>query len=118
MYVITQRYNDLVMGRHENLSMYLTSIKSALTAIQQAYEMAGREGIDELYPEGQMAVKFILGLNSSYLEFKSFFTNGLKPWPDCLETAYKEAAKYDPKTAAGNSPAAMERTNAFAMTGR
>ena len=118
MYVITQRYNDLVMGGHENLSMYLTSTKSALTAIQQAYEMAGREGIDELYPEGQMAVKFILGLNNSYNEFKSFFTNGLKPWPDCLETAYQEAAKYNPKRAASNSPAAMERANAFAMTGR
>ena len=43
-----------------------------------------------------MAVKFILGLNSSYLEFKSFFTNGLKPLPDCLESAYQEAAKYNP----------------------
>ena len=83
MYVITQRYNDLVMGGHENLSMYLTSSKSALTAVQQAYEMAGREGIDELYPEGQMAAKFILGLNNSYNEFNSVFTNGLKPWPDC-----------------------------------
>ena len=36
MYVITQRCNDLVMGGHENLSMYLTSTKSALTATQQA----------------------------------------------------------------------------------
>ena len=118
MYVITQRYNDLVMGGHENLSIYLTSTKSALTAIQQAYEMAGREGIDELYPEGQMAVTFILGLSNSYNEFKSFFTNGLKPWPDYLESAYQEAAKYNPKRAAGNSPAAIERANAFAMTGR
>ena len=118
MYVITQRYNDLVMGGHENLSMYFISTKSALTAIQQAYEMTGREGLDELYPEGQMAVKFILGLNNSYNEFKSFFTNGLKPWPDCLESAYQEAAKYNPKRAAGNSPAVMDRANAFAMTGR
>ena len=37
MNVITQKYNDLVMGGHENLSMYLTSTKPALTAIQQAY---------------------------------------------------------------------------------
>ena len=65
-----------------------------------------------------MAVKFVLGLNSSYGEFKSFFTNGLKSWPDCLEAAYQEAAKYNPKRAASNSPAAMERANAFAMTGR
>jgi hypothetical protein len=118
MFIITQRYNMLVMGSHENLSMYLTNTKSALTAIQQAYAIAGREGLDDIYPEGQMAVKFILGLNNSYNEFRSFFTNGLKPWPDCLETAYQESAKYNPRRAAVNSPGAMERANAFAMTGR
>ena len=118
MYMISQRYNNLVMGQYDNLSAYLTNTKSALTAIQQAFEMAGRGGLDETYPESQMAVKFILGLNNSYSEFRSFFTNGLKPWPDCLETAYQEAAKYNPKRAANNSPAAMERANAFAMTGK
>ena len=118
MFMITQRYNNLVMGQHENLSMYYINTKSALTAIQQAYEMAGRGGLDETYQESQMAVKFIPGMNISYNEFKSFYTNGLKPWPDCLETAYQEGAKYNPKRAATNSPAAMERANAFAMTGR
>ena len=63
-------------------------------------------------------MKFILGLNNNYSEFRSLFTNGLKPWPDCLETAYQKAAKYNPKRAASNSQAAMERANAFAMTGR
>ena len=75
IYMITQRYNNLIMGQHDNLSMYYINTKSALTAIQQAYKMA---------------LKLILGLNSNYGEFKSFFTNGLKPWPDCLETAYQE----------------------------
>lgn len=53
------------MGTHENLSTYLTNTKSTLTAIQQAYEMAGRGGLEE-----------------------------------------------------ASSHAAMERVNAFAMTGR
>ena len=88
--------------------MYLTNTKSALTAIQIAYEMAGRGCLDEIGPESQMAIKFILGLNSSYNEFRSFYTNGLKPWPDCLETAYQNAAKYNPKRAAANPHAAME----------
>lgn len=118
MYIISQRYNNLVMGQYDNLSAYLTNTKSALTAIQQAFEMAGRGGLDETYPESQMAVNFILGLNNSYREFRSFFTNGLKPWSDCLETAYQEAAKYNPKRAANNSPAAMERANAFAIIGK
>ena len=41
MFMITRRYNNLVMGQYEYLSVYLTKTKSALTAIQQAYEMAG-----------------------------------------------------------------------------
>ena len=118
MFMITQRFKNLIMGQHDNLSAYYINTKSALTAIQQAYEMAGRGALDETYPESQMAVKFILGLNYSYGEFRSFFTNGLKPWPDCLETAYQEAAKYNPKRAAFNSTAAIERANAFSMTGR
>ena len=118
MFMITQRYNSLMMGSYKNLSTYLSNTKSVLTVIQQAYEMDNRRGLDETYPESQMAGKFILGLNHSYSEFRSFYTNGLKPWPDCLETAYQDAAKYNPKRAAANSPAAMERANAFAMTGR
>ena len=63
-----------------------------------------------------MAVKFILGFSNSYVE--SYYTNNLKVWPDCLETAYLEATKYKPTRAADHSPTAMERANAFAMTRR
>ena len=118
MFNITQRYNMLVMGPYDDLHMYFTNTKSALTAIQQAYEMAERGGLDETYPESQMAVKFILGLNNAYSEFRLFYMNGLKPWPDCLEAAYQDATRYNPRRAAGNLPAAVERANAFAMTGR
>ena len=103
MYMITQRHSNLVVGQHDNLSMYCINTKSALTAIQQAYEMAGRGALDETYPEGQMTVKFILGLNSNYGEFRSFFTNGLKPWPESLEVAYQESANYNLKRAASKS---------------
>ena len=85
-----------------------------MTAIQQAYKMAGRGGLDETYKESQMAVKLILGLNNADSEFRFFYMNRLKPWPDCLEAAYQDATKYNPIRAAGNLPAAIER----AMTGR
>ena len=52
MYMITQRYNNLVMGQHDNLSMYYINSKSALTATQQAYEMVGRGALDDTYHEG------------------------------------------------------------------
>jgi hypothetical protein len=115
---IQQRYDLLVMQSHEHLSTYLTNTKSALTAIQQAFEAAGRTGLDEIYPEGRMAVKFILGLNNHYAEFKNYFINSLKDWPDCLDEAYNEAAKFKPTKLLNNSPGAMERANAFSMTGR
>ena len=51
MFNITQRYNMLVIGPYDDLHMYFTNTKSALTAIQQAYEMAERGGLDETYPE-------------------------------------------------------------------
>ena len=114
---IQQRYDHLVMEPHEHLSTHLTNFKSALTAIQQAFEAAGRTGLDELYPEGRMAVKFILGLNNYYLEFKNFYINNLKVWPDSLEESYNDAAKFKPMKGL-SSPAAMERANAFSMTGR
>ena len=118
MHNIQQRYDHLVMLSHEHLSTYLTNTKSALTAIQQAFEAAGRTGIDEIYPEGRMAVKFILGLNNYYSEFKNFYINNLKVWPDCLDEAYNEASKFKPTKLLNNSPVAMERANAFSMTGR
>lgn len=65
-----------------------------------------------------MAVKFILGSSNSYVEFKSYYTNKLKQWPDCLEMAYLEARKYKPTRAADHSLAAIERANALAMTRR
>ena len=70
MHNIQQRYDHLIMQPYEHLSTYLTNTKSALTAIQQAFKAAGRTGLDDIYPEGRMAVKFILGLNSHYSEFK------------------------------------------------
>ena len=118
MHNIQQRYDHLIMQPYEHLSTYLTNTKSALTAIQQAFKAAGRTGLDDIYPEGRMAVKFILGLNSHYSEFKNYYINSLKSWPDCLESAYIEASKYKPTESNNNSPAALERVNAFSMTGR
>lgn len=118
LFNIAQRYNNLVMGPYDNLSTYYTNTKSALTAIEQAYEMAGRTGINEVYAEDQMALKFIMGLSSQYEEFKSFYVNNLKPWPHALEDAYYEATKYSPKRTSGNAQGGFERANAFSMTGR
>ena len=120
LFNITQKYNNLVMLPYDSLSTYYTNTKSSLSAIEQSYERAGRAGLDENYPEDQMALKFIMGLNHMYDDFKYFYINNLKPWPDTLDQANSEAAKFSPKTksAAHSNAADYERANAFAFTGR
>ena len=120
LFNICQRYNTLVMAGHDTLSSYYTNTRSALSAIEQAYARKGRANIDDLYPEKQMALKFIMGLNHHYDEFKSYYINRLKAWPENLVDASYEAAKFSPspKRHAPYSPGAFERANAFALTGR
>lgn len=118
LFNIAQRYNNLVMRLYENLSIYFTNTNSALKAIEQSFEMAGRPEINVVYAGNQMALKLIMGLNSHYEEFKSFYVSSLQPWPDTLEDANYEASKYSPKRAGGNAQGAFERTNAFTMNGR
>ena len=67
-----------------------------------------------------MAIKFIMGLNHHYNEYKGYYINCLRDWPDTLDKAYMDAAKFNPyqKHAAGQSQAGFERANAFAATGR
>jgi hypothetical protein len=107
------------MGPYDVLSTYTTNTKSALSAIEQAYERAGRGGLDEIYAEDQMALKYTMGLNHHYDEFKYFYINNLKPWPETLEGAISESLTYNPKRANHHPPGgAFERANAFAFTGR
>lgn len=118
LFNIIQRYNVLVMGSHESLSNYYTNFRSALTGIEQAYARIGQHEIDGMYPESQMAIKFTMGLNHHYDEFKSFYTNRLKPWPNNLNDANFEATKFNPihrRVAAQANAAAFERANAFAF---
>ena len=66
-----------------------------------------------------MALKFIMGLNSSYEEFKCFYINSLKDWPLNLETAHAEAMRFSPNKEKRHAPGGQfERANAFAMHGR
>lgn len=119
LYNIRQKYNYLVMGPSDTLITFYQNIKSTLSGIEQAYTRAGKEDIDDHYPETEMAIKFTMGLNHHYDEYKGYYINSLREWPTSLEEAYMEAAKYNPyQKRAGQNQGGIERANAFAATGR
>ncbi len=118
LFNIEQSYSALVMSQGEPLDTYYQAMKALLSAIEQAYIRAGKENPDDHYSENQMGLKFTMGLNRGYDEYKSFYINELKPWPLSLEHAYTEAAKYSPKKQNPQSPGAFERANAFVSPGR
>ena len=102
------------MGPNDTLITFYQNIKSTLSGIKRAYTRAGEEDIDDYYPENEMTIKFTMGLNHHYDEFKGYNMNYLSEWPTSLEEAYMEAAKCNPY----QSQAGFERANAFAATGR
>ena len=61
-----------------------------------------------------MALKFIVGLNNYYAEFKNFYINKLKEWPQNLDAAHADTIRFSPNREKRDA----ERDNAFAMTGR
>ena len=116
LFIIEQRYSSMVMGAHEEVAQYYQAMRSTLSAIEQAYIRAGKNLPDDKYPEDQMGIKFTLGLNHHYDDYKYHFVNNLRPWPESLEEAHNEAVKFLPnrKVGGGGSPAAFKRANAFA----
>jgi hypothetical protein len=64
----------------------------------------------------QLALRFTIGLNSSYSAYKQCYDDGLKDWPESLVDEFSEASKFRPRTAGSGNP--VGRANAFAMRGR
>ena len=118
LFNIRQRYNSLVMGPGDSLITFYQNMRSTLSGIEQAYTRADKDNIDDHYPEAEMALKFTMGLNHYYDEYKSYYVNYLRPWPENLEDAYTEASKYNPMQKRGYHAGGVERANAFAFSGR
>jgi hypothetical protein len=52
----------------------------------------------------QLALRFTIGLNSSYSAYKQYYEDGLKDWPENLIDAFSEAAKFRPRKAVPVTP--------------
>ena len=76
----------MVMGAHEKVAQYHQAMRSTLSAIEQAYIRlsaieqayirAGKNLPDDKYPEDQMGIKFTLGLNHHYDDYKYYGSDG------------------------------------------
>lgn len=114
---IGRLFRQLVMMPGEQLSSYYHKFTSLYSGYQEAYRRADEEMPDSAFEEGQNALQFTMGLNSTYNIYKQYFEDSLKPWPESIFEAYQEASKFKPKREDYNS-GGPGRANAFAMRGR
>jgi hypothetical protein len=118
LYKIEQAFAKYVMEPGDTLQYYHQRFRAYLSGVQEAYGRAQIECPETVYRDIQLALKFTMGLNSSYAAYKQYYEDGLKDWPENLSDALTEAAKYKPRTAGSVNPNDMGRANAFAMRGR
>jgi hypothetical protein len=100
------------------LAFYYQRFRALLSGVQEAYHRAKQDPPDNTYRDVQLALKFTLGLNSSFNAYKQYYEDGLKDWPESLVDAFSEASKFRPRTAGSGNPGDIGRANAFAMRGR
>jgi hypothetical protein len=118
LYKIEQAFARYVMEPGDTLQYYHQRFKAYLSGVQEAYGRAQIECPETAYRDVQLALKFTMGLNSSYSEYKQYYEDGLKSWPENLSDALTEAAKYKPRGIGSGNPNDMGRANAFTMRGR
>jgi hypothetical protein len=103
LYKIEQAFAKYVMEPGDTLQYYHQRFKTYLSGVQEAYGRAKIECPETAYRDIQLALKFTMGLNSSYAACKQYYEDGLKSWPENLSDALTEAAKYKPRgTGSGN----------------
>jgi hypothetical protein len=118
LYKIEQAFSRYVMEPGDSLSFYYQLFRALLSGVQEAYTRAKLEPPDTSYRDVQLALRFTIGLNSSYTPYKQYHEDGLKDWPESLVDAFSEASKFRPRTAGSGNPGDIGRANAFAMRGR
>jgi Zinc knuckle len=120
LFKIQQAFAVYTMQPGDHLPYYHQRFRALLSGLNEAYKRAGREKGEDKDPdfkEAQLALKFTLGLNSSYHLYKQYFEDGIKEWPISLAQAFSEASRF--KLRSGNSYSeGAGRSNTFAMRGR
>jgi uncharacterized membrane protein YgcG len=118
LYKIEQAFYRYAVEPGDSLAFYYQRFRALLSGVQEAYTRAKLEPRDTSYRDVQLALRFTIGLNSSYSAYKQYYEDGLKDWPESLVDAFSEASKFRPRTAGSGNPGDVGWANAFAMRGR
>jgi hypothetical protein len=117
---VAKVFRELIMQPGKSLASYHQKFRALHSGLFEAYRRAEENVPDSDFQEGQLALQFTMGLNSSYAGHKQYFEDAVKPWPESVEQAFLEASKfrlkregYDNKYNGG-----LGRANAFATRGR
>jgi hypothetical protein len=117
---VAKVFRELIMQPGKSLASYHQKFRALHSGLFEAYRRAEENVPDSDFQEGQLALQFTMGLNSSYAGHKQYFEDAVKPWPESVEQAFLEASKfrlkregYDNKYNGG-----LGRANAFTTRGR
>jgi hypothetical protein len=75
----------------DSLAFYYHRFRALLSGVEEAYNRAKQELPETSYREVQLALRFTIGLNSSYSAYKQYYEEGLKDWLENLVDAFSEA---------------------------
>jgi hypothetical protein len=114
-YKIEEAFARYAMEPGDCLILYHQRFRALLTGVQEAYSGAKIELPETAYRDVQRALKFTIGLNSSYSGYKQYHEDGLKDWPANLADAFSKASKFKLRSGQLGDGG---RVNAFTMHGR
>lgn len=118
LYKVEQAFYAYSMQNGDSLAYYYQRFRALLTGVQEAYRRADEDIPDTSFRDFQLALKFTMGLNSTYSVYKQYYEDSIKEWPDNLENAFFEASKFMPRTTQPHYSDGAGRAHAFAMRGR
>lgn len=120
VFKVSKIFRELIMQHGESLASYHLKFRSLYSGLCEAYRRADEDMPDSDFQDGQLALQFTMGLNSSYAGHKQYFEDAVKQWPESVDQAFLEASKYKPKKDGYDNDyqGGLGRANAFAMRGR
>jgi hypothetical protein len=77
LYKIEQAFSRYVMEPGDSLAFYYQRFRALLSGVQEAYTRARLEPPDTSYRDVQPALRFAIGLNSSYSPYKQYHEDGM-----------------------------------------
>lgn len=119
LFKINQAFNHFIMQPNDTLAYYYQRFRALLSGLHEAYTRAVIPIPTEANRELQLALKFTMGLNTSYNVYKQYYEDSVRPWPTTLTAAFQDASRFQPRRSGGaNDSNSGANTNAFAMRGR